>query len=318
MSIGFDRVLDLIREGAATETRKGVRFERLMQRALPLFGETNLETVLARDELTPEQRRDWKLGLADTGVDLIGIEHGVEDRWVGIQCKCHDEHSTINLPEVANFLAFAGRERCSGLILVDTSSGPLGPNLRTVVRGISRWWHIDLRRLGTIDLDWDALARGEAVERPRHRPNRVQTEAIGALKAGFEGQDRGQCLISLWMKRPAGESVLEEMGNPSSGRMRGAFPTGWRSESLARSVPPSFAGREDLPRTPPRRRFAPRRRTMDFLHSLSWPAGPAASPSIGSSPSSSRRGAAPPFPFGSSPSTLTATGSASAVPPGSG
>ena len=50
--------------------------------------------------------------------------------------------------------------------------------------------------------------------------------------------------------------------------MRGAFPTGWRPESLARSVPPSFAGREDPPRTPPRRRFAPRRRAMDFLHSL--------------------------------------------------
>ena len=49
--------------------------------------------------------------------------------------------------------------------------------------------------------------------------------------------------------------------------MRGAFPTGWRPESLARSVPPAFAGREDPPRTPPRRRFAPRRRTRDFLHS---------------------------------------------------
>ena len=55
--------------------------------------------------------------------------------------------------------------------------------------------------------------------------------------------------------------------------MRGAFPTGWRTESLARSVPPSFAGREDPPRTPPRRRFAPRRRTRDFLHSLLIPFG---------------------------------------------
>ena len=58
--------------------------------------------------------------------------------------------------------------------------------------------------------------------------------------------------------------------------MRGAFPTGWRPESLARSVPPSFAGKEDPPRTPPRRRFAPRRRARDFLHGLlSGSGGPA-------------------------------------------
>ena len=46
--------------------------------------------------------------------------------------------------------------------------------------------------------------------------------------------------------------------------MRGAFPTGWRPGSLARSGPPAFAGREDPPRTPPRRRVAPRRRARDF------------------------------------------------------
>ena len=49
--------------------------------------------------------------------------------------------------------------------------------------------------------------------------------------------------------------------------MPGAFPTGWRPESLARSVPPAFAGRED----PPRWRLAPRRRARDLLHSLLSP-----------------------------------------------
>ena len=80
----------------------------------------------------------------------------------------------------------------------------------------------------------------------------------------------------LWMKRPAWESVLEEMGNPIVGAAAG-LPTGWRPESPGRFAPPSFAGREDPPRTPPRRRFAPRRpasqpasqRARDFLHSLS-------------------------------------------------
>ena len=64
------------------------------------------------------------------------------------------------------------------------------------------------------------------------------------------------------------------MGNPIV-RAEAGLPAGWRPESPARSVPSSFAGRED----PPRRRFAPRRpasqpagrRTRDFLHSLSAP-----------------------------------------------
>ena len=62
---------------------------------------------------------------------------------------------------------------------------------------------------------------------------------------------------------PQGNPSSKRWGTPSSGRMRGAFPTGWRPVSLARSVPPSFAGREN----PPRRRFAPRRRARDIFHS---------------------------------------------------
>ena len=64
---------------------------------------------------------------------------------------------------------------------------------------------------------------------------------------------------SLWTKRPARESILEETGNPTVRADAGRFPHRWRPESLARSGPPSLAGREDPPRTPPRRRFAPRR-----------------------------------------------------------
>ena len=57
-------------------------------------------------------------------------------------------------------------------------------------------------------------------------------------------------LVSLWIKAPHGNPSSKRWGTPSSGRMRGASPTGWRPESPARSVPPSFAGREDPPRTP--------------------------------------------------------------------
>ena len=57
--------------------------------------------------------------------------------------------------------------------------------------------------------------------------------------------------------------------HPDSG-MRGALPTGRRPESLPRFAPPSFAGRENPPHTPPRRRCAPRPCPGDFLHSLVW------------------------------------------------
>ena len=55
--------------------------------------------------------------------------------------------------------------------------------------------------------------------------------------------------------------------HPDSG-MRGALPTGRWVESLPRFAPPSFAGRGNPPRTPPRRRSAPRRCPVDFRHSL--------------------------------------------------
>ena len=74
----------------------------------------------------------------------------------------------------------------------------------------------------------------------------------------------GRLLAACRQGAPHGNPSSKRWGTRSSGRMRGAFPTGWRPASLARSVPPSFAGRED----PPRRRFAPRRRARDLLHSL--------------------------------------------------
>ena len=51
--------------------------------------------------------------------------------------------------------------------------------------------------------------------------------------------------------------------------MRGTLPTGRWPESLPRFAPPSFAGRENPPRTPPRRRYAPCLCPGDFRHSRS-------------------------------------------------
>ena len=53
-----------------------------------------------------------------------------------------------------------------------------------------------------------------------------------------------------------------------------------RPESLARSVPPSLAGRADPARTPPPRRCAPHRRTRDFLHRLTRPADQVRRPGV--------------------------------------
>ena len=103
-------------------------------------------------------------------------------------------------------------------------------------------------------------------DRHSGRPGR-ERGARGAARRSAAAGRRPRAeprLAACGQSSPHGNPSSKRWGAPSSGRMRGAFPTGWRPESLARSVPPSFAGRED----PPRRRFAPRRRTRDFLHSL--------------------------------------------------
>ncbi len=80
-------------------------------------------------------------------------------------------------------------------------------------------------------------------------------------------------------------------GEPrSSGRMRGAFPTGWRPGSLARPVPPAFAGREDLP--PPLPGGASRRvgpEPVTIVIPSSYLDRPSSFPGIGSGGGQSRR-----------------------------
>ena len=65
----FDDVLELVREGARTETQKGARFERLMTRALPLI-DPDCAKVVTRDQLTAEQAARLKIPSNDTGIDL--------------------------------------------------------------------------------------------------------------------------------------------------------------------------------------------------------------------------------------------------------
>ena len=88
--------------------------------------------------------------------------------------------------------------------------------------------------------------------------------------------------FGLWELGPAPSGELAARGKSSphprrSGRgtgihpdsgMRGTLPTGRWVESLPRFAPPSFAGRGNPPRTPPRRRCAPHLYPGDFHHRL--------------------------------------------------
>jgi len=101
----FNSVLNKYRKVSFSERDKGTHFERLMRAYLlpdPQYTTQLKNVFLWEDFFACEE-----LGGVDTGIDLVGETHYGE--FWAIQCKCYQESSKIDKPEVDTFLSTSGR-----------------------------------------------------------------------------------------------------------------------------------------------------------------------------------------------------------------
>ena len=214
----FEQVLEMIRDGARTETQKGERFERLMTRVLPLFAETDCDRVVARADLSTEQAAWLRIPANDTGIDLIGFSaddpDGKKTGAIAIQCKCYDGTTSITKDHLNSFLAHGGNDRIKKLLWVDTSVRPLSRNLETVTASTGKWQRIGRDRLERSTIDWATAVRGRPAKKPLQL-NGTQRDAVSKITTGLEAADRGQCLMACGTgKTLVGQRVAEALTGP--------------------------------------------------------------------------------------------------------
>ena len=103
MTTVYDAI-EHIRQTATSETDKGTKFERLTRFFLkndPLWKSKLAEVWLWENSPT----RDSK----DTGIDLVALDKEDHTYWA-IQCKCWDNHATLDYEEVATFYGKTGNK----------------------------------------------------------------------------------------------------------------------------------------------------------------------------------------------------------------
>ena len=202
--MSFIRVLEKYRKMAFSERDKGDRFERLMKAYLqtdPKYA-YKFKTVWLWNEFPG--RRD--LGGSDTGIDLVALTH--EGDYWAIQCKCYQETSRIDKPEVDSFLATSSREfldedlqttRFAHRLWISTTnnwSANAEESIRNQNPPVTR---INLYELMEAPVDWEALEQGihgEEARRKKHDPKPHQKLAIEKAHEYFKEHDRGKLIMA--------------------------------------------------------------------------------------------------------------------------
>ena len=136
----------------------------------------------------------------DLGIDIVARRHDGE--YVAIQCKCYQPDRSITKGQIDSFLAnsqrsFNGKSFSERIIVATTE---LAGNARRAITGIDPPVHLlNLFGLDATTIDWDAHLEDEAApllakSLKELRPH--QTEALEAVRAGFEEHDRGKLIMA--------------------------------------------------------------------------------------------------------------------------
>jgi predicted helicase len=101
----FQDILSKYRKYSFSERDKGDRFERLMQAYL--YTDPKYANLFKYVWMWNEFPAKKDFGGKDIGIDLVALTH--EGDYWAIQCKCYQESTQIDKPEVDSFLSTSGK-----------------------------------------------------------------------------------------------------------------------------------------------------------------------------------------------------------------
>ncbi|MCY4554293.1 MAG: DEAD/DEAH box helicase family protein, partial [Candidatus Poribacteria bacterium] len=197
VNLGFQSVLNYIREHARSERQKGDYFERLMQKYFtedPDYKAQFSEVYLWKGWAQLRTEFDG----TDIGVDLVAKKH--DDTYWAIQGKCYAEDTRVSKPHIDSFISASASEIFTSRILVNTG-GELGENaLRTIEPLGEKFRIIRFRDLENSPFEWPDLSLQEP-EQLTYKQRRFslkdhQQEAFDDVLNGFKDHNRGKLIMA--------------------------------------------------------------------------------------------------------------------------
>ena len=249
VNLGFQSVLNHIREHARSERSKGDEFERLMQKYFiedPDYNDQFSEVYLWKEWAQFRTEFDG----TDIGVDLVAKK--TDDTYCAIQCKCYAEDTRVSKPHIDSFISASASEIFTSRILVNTG-GELGENaLRTIEPLGDKFRIIRFRDLENSPFEWPDLSIQQPEQltykqRKFHLKDHQQ-EAFDDVINGFKTSDRGKLIMACGTgKTFTALKIAEEIAG-TEGRILYLVPSisllsqAMREWSEQRGVPHSYVG----------------------------------------------------------------------------
>ena len=249
VNLGFQSVLNHIREHARSERQKGDEFERLMQKYFtedPDYKDQFPEVYLWKEWAQLRSEFDG----TDIGVDLVAKKH--DGTYCAIQCKCYAEDTRVSKPHIDSFISASASEIFTSRILVNTG-GELGENaLRTIEPLGDKFRIIRFRDLENSPFEWPDLSIQQPEQltykqRKFHLKDHQQ-EAFDDVINGFKDHDRGKLIMACGTgKTFTALKIAEEIAG-TEGRVLYLVPSisllsqAMREWSDQRGVPHSYVG----------------------------------------------------------------------------
>ena len=201
VNLGFQSVLNHIRERARSEYRKGELFEQLMQKYFtedPDYKAQFSEVYFWKEWAQLQPSFDGR----DIGIDLVAQKHN--GGFCAIQCKCYAPDTRISKEDLNSFLATASLPpfAYNTRILVNTG-GELGENaLRTIEPLGDKFRIIRFSDLEDSPFEWPNLSMHEP-DQLTHKQRKFhlkdhQQEAFDDVINGFKESDRGKLIIKVF------------------------------------------------------------------------------------------------------------------------
>lgn len=199
----FIDILNKFRKESFSQRDKGFRFERLMQAYLRTT--TLYESLFENVWLWLEFPYRNQFGGKDVGIDIVA--RTLTDDYWAIQCKCYDNDSRIDKPDVDSFLATSGKT-------FEVDGRKVGFSQRLWISTTNNWGSTaeltiknqtpPVTRLNLIDLeaddvDWKLLEQGLFGKASRSKPFDIkehQQKAIDKTHEYLKTHERGKLIMA--------------------------------------------------------------------------------------------------------------------------
>ena len=196
----FEKILELYRKFATSESDKGTKFERLMKNFLLTY--QVYKGVFEKVWLWKDFPYRAELGGKDLGIDIVAKTFNGE--FWAVQCKCYAETTRIDKPAVDSFLAtsskiFDGDKKFSYRLWISTTNNWNSEAEITIANQDPPVSRIGLKVLEDALVDWEKLDAGifgdEAIINTRN-PLEHQLEAISKAQEYFQTHERGKLIMA--------------------------------------------------------------------------------------------------------------------------